>query len=187
MKEIKTSAMVLFLFTILFGVVYPVFTWGVGRLLFREQTDGSLIQKKGVVIGSKLIGQNFTSEKYFHPRPSAAHYDASNSTGSNLGSASQKLIDDVKGRIAKYRSENNWTKDIPVDAVTASGSGLDPHISPAAAEYQVARVARARGLGEAQVRSLVAHFTESRQMGLLGEYRVNVLRLNLALDELGRK
>ena len=183
MKEIKTSVIVLFLFTALFGVIYPVFTWGIGRVLFREQTDGSLIRKNGVVIGSRLIGQNFTSGKYFHPRPSSAKYDAANSTGSNLGPASQKLIDEVNGRIKKYRSDNNWTKEIPVDAVTASGSGLDPHISVENAHIQAARIAAARNIGIETIDQLIDTHAEGPLLGLFGEKRVNVLEINLALDE----
>ena len=158
------------------------------KLCFPDKANGSLIvDKDGTVRGSTLLGQNFTADKYFHPRPSAAGngYDAANSGGSNLGPTSQKLNDAIKDRIATYRKENGLldTEPVPADAVTASGSGLDPHISLRNAELQLARVAKARNLDEAQVRELIARSTDQSDFGILGEPGVNVLKLNLALDE----
>jgi len=173
------------------GLAYPLLLTTAARLLFPFQSGGSLIVREGQVLGSALLGQHTEDPCYFWGRLSATPGHPTNgsaSGGSNRAVSNPDLRAAAERRINALRAldPGNLTP-VPVDLVTASGSGLDPHISPAAAEYQVARVARARGLGEAQVRSLVAHFTESRQMGLLGEYRVNVLRLNLALDELGRK
>ena len=167
--------------------LYPVVVWGIAQVAFRDKADGSLItEKDGTVRGSKLLGQNFTAEKYFHPRPSAAGngYDAVNSGGSNLGPTSQKLNDAIKDRIAAYRKENGLpdTEPVPADAVTASGSGLDPHISLRNAELQVTRVARARGVGEDKVRELIVKSTDQPDLGVLGDAGVNVLVLNLALD-----
>lgn len=169
---------------------YPLAVTGIAKLAFRHQADGSLItDPQGGVIGSALLGQNFTGEGYFHPRPSAAGangYDAANSCGSNLGPTSRKLADQIKERIAAYRTSNGLGTDqpVPADAVTASGSGLDPHISPANAALQTARVARARSLPPDQVRALISASTDRAGLGLLGEDGVNVLRLNLALDAL---
>ncbi len=167
--------------------LYPLVVFGIAQVAFHDKANGSLIvDKDGTIHGSKLIGQNFTLEKYFHPRPSAAGngYDAGNSSGSNLGPTSQKLNDAIKDRIAAYRTENNIkeTDPVPADAVTASGSGLDPHISPKNAEIQIARVAKARGLEVDKVRELVKQNTDSADLGILGESGVNVLELNLALD-----
>jgi potassium-transporting ATPase KdpC subunit len=180
--------------TIVLAVVccglYPVVVWGIAQVACRDKADGSLIiEKDGTVRGSKLLGQNFTGEKYFHPRPSAAGasgYDAANSSGSNLGPTSQKLNDAIKDRIATYRKENGLpdTEAVPADAVTASGSGLDPHISLRNAALQVTRVARARGLNEAKVRELVVKSTDQPDLGILGDAGVNVLSLNLALNEI---
>ena len=169
--------------TVLTGLAYPLAMTGLAGLLFPNQAHGSLVVRDGVVVGSSLIGQNFGSDRYFHPRPSAAGadgYDAAASSGSNLGPTSAALVDRVKASVEVLGP----TRPVPVDLVTASGSGLDPDISPAAADFQVARVAAARGLPEAQVRDLVANYTAARWLGLLGEPRVNVLELNLALDAL---
>jgi K+-transporting ATPase ATPase C chain len=168
--------------------LYPLVVWGIAQVAFHDKANGSLIiEKDGTVRGSKLLGQNFTAEKYFHPRPSAAGngYDAANSSGSNLGPTSQKLNDSIKGNIETYRKENGLkeTDPVPADAVTASGSGLDPHISLRNAELQVTRVAKARGLNEVKVRELIVKFTDQPDLGILGDAGVNVLSLNLALDE----
>lgn len=188
MKDTFTSLLLLLLFTVSLGIVYPLAVWGVGQTFFGHEANGSLLRnEKGEVIGSELIGQNFTSQKYFHGRPSAAGigYDGAASSGSNLGPTSQKLVDRIKTDTESLKADNPG-KPIPADLVTTSGSGLDPHISPAAAEFQVLRVARERRLNESDVRQLVANFTEGRQLGFLGEPRVNVLLLNLALDKIAK-
>ena len=172
--------------------LYPLIVFGIGQAVFRDQANGSLIvDKDGTVRGSRLLGQGFTADKYFHPRPSAAGngYDAANSSGSNLGPTSQKLNDAIKERIEAYRKENGLkeTDTIPGDAVTASGSGLDPHIGQRNAELQVARVAKARGLDPQKVRELIQQYTAKADLGLLGDAGVNVLLLNLALDSLPAK
>jgi len=171
--------------TVLTGVIYPAVVTGIAQVVFPAQANGSLETIGGRVVGSRLIGQNFSRPEYFHPRPSSAGggYDASASSGSNLGPTSQKLIDRVKASIAQYRQENpGYTGPIPADAITASGSGLDPHISPANAGIQAARVAAAWGVDAGRVRGLVAAATEEPWLGLFGEPRVNVLALNLSLD-----
>ncbi|HTR37673.1 MAG TPA: potassium-transporting ATPase subunit KdpC [Bryobacteraceae bacterium] len=172
--------------TILFGVAYPLAITGICQVVFPHQANGSLIVQGGKVIGSDLIGQNFAKPEYFHPRPSAAGndgYDATASAGSNYGATNQKLIDRVKASIAQFRKENpDYQGPIPADLLTASASGLDPDISPASAEAQQARVAKARGVTVEQINQLVAQLTQAPEFGILGEPRVNVLKLNLALD-----
>jgi K+-transporting ATPase ATPase C chain len=170
--------------------VYPFVVFGISQTFFRGKANGSLIvDANGMVHGSKLLAQGFTADKYFHPRPSAAGngYDAANSSGSNLGPTSQKLNDAIKDRVAAYRKENGLseTEPVPADAVTASGSGLDPHISLRNAELQTPRVAKARGFTEEKVRELIQRYTNTRDLGVLGEPGVNVLELNLALDSPG--
>jgi len=186
--ELRTSlTAVVFLAVILCGL-YPLAVWVVSQGLFPAKANGSLIVREGKVIGSSLIGQNFAGAKYFHPRPSAAGsgYDAGVSSGSNLGPLSKTLADNVRGRVEAYRAENGLAADasVPADAVTASASGLDPHISLDNAGLQVPRVAKARGMSEAAVREKVNAFTRGRDLGILGEPGVNVLLLNLALDDL---
>ena len=186
-KETITSILATLLFAVVLCGIYPVIIWGAGQLLFPHQANGSLIESSDrKIIGSEWLGQNFTSAKYFHPRPSSAGtgYDAANSSGSNLGPTSQKLIDAVKQRVADYRKENDLAADalIPGDAATASGSGLDPHISPKNAALQAPRVAKERGLSLEDVKSEIAKATDRPSLGILGEPGVNVLKLNLALD-----
>jgi potassium-transporting ATPase KdpC subunit len=170
--------------TIVFGLGYPLLVTGLSQLIFPKQANGSLIEKNGQVIGSRLIAQGFSGDKYFHPRPSAAGngYDPLASGGSNLGPTNQALVTRVAQDVAKWQQENPG-KAIPADLVTTSGSGLDPDISPASAEFQVPRVARTRGMSVEDVRRIVAKHTLARQFGILGEARVNVLELNLELDE----
>jgi potassium-transporting ATPase KdpC subunit len=189
LQEIKTAALVTTGLIVLLCGIYPLLVWGLAEALFPRQANGSLIRGMGgKVIGSALIGQPFTAAQYFHPRPSAAGngYDAANSGGSNLGPLSRKLNDLVSARVAAYRAENNIPAEtpLPADAVTASASGLDPHISVANALLQCPRVARARGLDAAIVRRLIREHTRNPQWGILGEAGVNVLELNLALDRI---
>src|ERR1700722_7000658 len=173
--------------TIVLGVVYPLAMTGIAQILFPHQANGSLVMSGDKVIGSELIGQNFTKPEYFQPRPSAAGndgYDPTASGGSNYGPTNQKLIDRVKASAAKFHKDNpDYQGPIPADLLTASGSGLDPDISPASAQAQEARVAKARGISQDQIGQLVAQYTKSPDLGLLGEPRVNVLQLNLALDQ----
>ncbi len=183
--QLRPAITLLVLFTLITGVVYPVLVTGIAQMAFPHQANGSLIEKDGVVIGSELIGQQFDDPKYFWGRPSTAGYNAAASSGSNYGPMNPALLDSAQARIdALKAADPDNTLPIPVDLVTASGSGLDPHISVASALYQVHRVASARGLDEADVVALVDQFTEGRQFGFLGEPRVNVLLLNLALDEI---
>jgi K+-transporting ATPase ATPase C chain len=188
-KHIYPAVALTIVLTVLVGIIYPFVMTGFSELLFKEKARGSLIERDGKVIGSRLIGQPFTGPGYFHSRPSAAGsgYDATASGGTNLGPTSKKLFgEQVRGRSKQLRTENP-NAEIPVDFITSSGSGLDPHISPAAAEFQISRVARERRMGEDEVKRLVWKYTEGRQFGVLGEPRVNVLELNLALDEASKK
>jgi potassium-transporting ATPase KdpC subunit len=185
-KNLITAFLMTIVTMILLGLIYPLVVTGVAQLVFKDKANGQIVQRNGEAIGSRIIAQPFTSPKYFHPRPSAAGnngYDATNSGGTNYAPTNQKLIDRVKADAETLHAENP-TQPIPVDLITMSASGLDPEISPAAAEFQVPRVARERGLAESAVRQLVQLHTEQRELGLLGEPRVNVLELNLALDEL---
>jgi len=187
-RQIYPSIMMTVLFTVLFGLVYPLAVTGVAQVFFPKQANGSLIVDGGRLAGSTLIGQPFSDPKYFWGRPSATSpfpYNAASSSGSNLGPTNQALLDAVKQRIDDLRkADPGNAAPIPVDLVTASGSGLDPHISPAAAQYQAARVARVRRLPPATVDRLIQQHTEGRQFGILGELRVNVLELNRALDQM---
>jgi len=182
------SIRALIVFTVITGVAYPLLVTGISQVLFKDQANGSLIRKDGKVLGSRLIGQPFSDPKYFWSRPSATSpqpYNGASSSGSNQGPTNPALKEAVEGRVKALRDAGgDASKAVPVDLVTASGSGLDPHISPAAAEYQVARVAKTRSLPEEKVRELVQKHTEGRQLGILGEPSVNVLELNLALDAL---
>jgi len=182
------SIRALLFFTVITGIAYPLVVTGIAQVVFKDQANGSLIEKGGKVLGSRLIGQPFSDPKYFWGRPSATSpqpYNGMASSGSNQGPTNPALKEAVEGRIKALREAGgDATKPVPADLVTASGSGLDPHISPAAAEYQVARVAKIRNIDAAKVRQIVADHTEGRQLGFLGEPRVNVLTLNLALDAL---
>ncbi len=191
-SELRAAAMVTVVFAVVCCGIYPLVVYGIGQALFRDQANGSLIvEKDGTVRGSRLLGQQFTQDKYFQSRPSAAGngYDASSSSGSNLGPTSSNLMTTVTQRISDYRTQNGLATNAPVpaDAVTASGSGLDPHISLRNAELQTPRVAKARGLGEDKVRELIRANTDLPGLGFFGEPGVNVLTLNLALDQLAAK
>jgi K+-transporting ATPase ATPase C chain len=200
MKELRPAILMVVVMTIICGLAYPLGMTGVAQLVFPFQANGSLMEKDGKVIGSDLIGQNFTDDKYFHGRPSmttdtdpndpkktiSAPYNAAASVASNLGVTSKTLVERVKEDADKLKAENP-SAPVPVDLATSSSSGLDPHITPAGALFQVPRVAKARGLREDQIRQLVSSHTEGRFLGLIGERRVNVLRLNLALDVLAAK
>src|SRR5215813_9188479 len=195
LREIRPAIVLVIALTLITGVAYPFAITGIAGVIFPYKAQGSMIERDGKVVGSELIGQEFTSEKYFHGRPSAtvapdpndstktvpAPYNAANSGGSNLGPTNKALIERVQGEVDKLRQDNP-SADVPIDLVTTSGGGLDPHISPAAALFQVPRVAKARNMPEDRVRQLVEEHIESRTLGLLGEPRVNVLALNLALD-----
>ena len=189
LKHIYPAVALTVVITVLVGIIYPFVVTGLSELFFKEEARGSLIEKEGKVVGSRLIGQPFNGAGYFHSRPSAAGsgYDATASGGTNLGPTSKQLFEGrVGGRSKQLRAENP-NAEIPIDLVTSSGSGLDPHISPAAAEFQIPRVAHERSMSEDEVRRLVQNHTEGRQFGFLGEPRVNVLEVNLALDEARRK
>jgi potassium-transporting ATPase KdpC subunit len=198
LKEVRPAIVLIIALTLITGLVYPLAMTGIAGVLFPYQAQGSLIEKDGKVIGSKLIGQDFKSDRYFHSRPSATlgpdpsdpskttgvPYNAVNSMGSNLGPTNKALIERVKGDVEKLKAENP-SAQVPIDLVTTSGSGLDPDVSPEGALFQVPRVAKARNMSEDSVRQLVNEHTKGRTLGILGEPRVNVLELNLALDSVG--
>ncbi len=189
LKHIYPAVALTIVLTVLVGVIYPFVMTGLSMVFFRDKAMGSLVEKGGKVIGSRLIGQPFSGAGYFHTRPSAAGsgYDGTASGGTNLGPTSKRFFEEQVRERAKAKQAENPNREIPIDLMTSSGSGLDPHITPAAAEFQIARVARERGIDEDQLRRLVRHHTEGRQFGILGEPRVNVLELNVALDKVPTK
>jgi K+-transporting ATPase ATPase C chain len=182
-RNLVTAALMTIATTLLLGIVYPLAITGISQVVFADKANGQLIERNGIAIGSRIIGQGFSKPGYFRSRPSATAtpYDAANSGGSQLGPTNKKLVDTVKANVEAARKENPGVP-VPVDLVTTSASGFDPHLTPAAAEFQVPRVARERGMPESDVRRIVRAHTEERQLGLFGEPRVNVLELNLALD-----
>jgi K+-transporting ATPase ATPase C chain len=184
LKELRPAILITFVLTILTGLLYPLAVTGIAQTIFRKQANGSLIERDGKVIGSEIIGQNFAKPEYFHPRLSQNSYDAANSGGSNLGPTNPALADRLKKDAAAFRKDNpDYTGPIPADAITASASGLDPEITPANAIAQASRVAKARGATMERVQQLIALNTQNRDLGVLGEPRVNVLKLNMALDQ----
>jgi potassium-transporting ATPase KdpC subunit len=185
-RNLLTALLMTIATTILLGIIYPLVVTGIAQVLFPKKANGELIEVNGKLVGSRLLAQGFTGAGYFHPRPSAVNYDPTNSNGSQLGPTNHQLIDRVKGDVAALQAENPGTP-VPIDLVTTSGSGLDPDITPAAAEFQIPRVAKARGMSEDAVRELIRQHTEGRQFGFLGEPRVNVLELNLVLDRTPNK
>ena len=190
-NQIKPAIIMTIVLTLATGIIYPLVVWAIAQIAFPAQANGSIAMRDGRPVGSTLIGQNFDADMYFHPRPSAAGdkgYDAANSGGSNLGPTNKSLIDDVRSRIAAEAKLDGpiASPGVPADLVTASASGLDPEITPASAELQVARVARARGIGEDAIRAIVSQNTRQRWAGVLGEPGVNVLSVNLALDRLAK-
>jgi potassium-transporting ATPase KdpC subunit len=188
LKELRIAIVATVVLCVVVSGGYPVLIWGIGQILFPHQANGSLVENNGQIVGSELLAQGFSGAKYFHPRPSAAGtgYDPLSSGGSNLGPTSQKLIDGIKANVAQYRQENGLSAGavVPADAVTASGSGLDPHISLQNAQMQIPRVAKERGLSEEAIRAEVAKATDKPLLGIGGDPGVNVLRINLALDAL---
>ena len=183
MRNVITAALMTVVTTVLLGIIYPLAITGIAQVVFPDKANGQLIEQNGKIVGSRIIGQGFSAPGYFRSRPSAAGtgYDAANSAGTQLGPTNKKLVDNVTANVEAARKENAGAP-VPIDLVTTSASGLDPHLSPAAADFQVPRVARERGVSESDLRALVASHTEGRQLGFLGEPRVNVLELNLALD-----
>jgi potassium-transporting ATPase KdpC subunit len=184
-QNLKIAVFMTVVTTVLLGIIYPLVVTGLAQVLFRDKANGQLIVRSGEIVGSRIIGQGFSAPGYLHSRPSAAGngYDAANSGGTNFGPTNHLLIDRVKGDVARLQAENPG-QSVPIDLVTTSASGLDPDITPAAAEFQVPRLVRERGLSEDQVRQIIRQYTQGRQLGFLGEPRVNVLEVNLALDQL---
>lgn len=185
-RNLLTAFLMTIATTILLGIIYPLVVTGIAQVLFPNKANGELLESNGKLVGSRLLAQSFTSAGYFHPRPSAVNYDPTNSNGSQLGPTNHQLIERVKGDVATLQADNPAVP-VPIDLVTTSGSGLDPDITPAGAEFQIPRVAKARGMSEDALRELVRQHTEGRQFGFLGEPRVNVLELNLALDRIPGK